>query len=192
MRVACLGSGPSLRQSDIDACRGMVTIAINDTVFKAPWADHCFAWDFRWWDRHHGLPWFHGRKAAMVPFSARSRARYPDIRVYRNGGDTGLDLDPDTLRSGGHSGYAAINYAVHLGGTDIILLGYDLRQGQNGQHHHHAPHAWDDPHPDYARCLRLFETITPPLVARGIHVYNASRVSAVETFPHVRLADVLA
>jgi hypothetical protein len=191
MRVALFGSGPSFTLADAERCRGAVTIALNSTILTTPWADVCFSADYHWWDARQGLPWYTGRKVGLENYLGFfNRTKYPDIQVYKPGRHGGLECDPERLATGLNSGYAAINYAVHCGATQIILLGYDM-QATDGNHHHHVPHNEGDPHPAYDLCLRYFDTLQIPLLARGVVVQNASRSTAMTTFPCVSLEEAL-
>lgn len=186
MRVVCLGSGPSLTQEDVESCFALFTIAINNSVELAPWADVLFAADYTWWDRHHGVPWFLHRKVGCYPFGQR----YPEVQRLTPSGVTGLEMDPTKIRTGKNSGYGAINYAVHCGATEILLLGYDMGP-TGGRHHWHAPHTEGDPHPSYDACLPRFDTLVEPLRNLGISVYNCSRSTRLTAFPTRSLREVL-
>jgi len=108
------------------------------------------------------------------------RAQYAEH--WRCTGVSGLEMDvPQGLRSGGHSGYAAVNLAAQLGATRIVLLGYDM-QAPNGQHHF-----FDKPasamHLAYTGRLRVWPTLLAPLAAHGITLLNATRSTALTCIP---------
>jgi hypothetical protein len=90
------------------------------------------------------------------------------------------------LRTGSNSGYQAINLAVHLGAARIILLGYDMKGT-----HFFGKHR-DGSVPPFQACLRLFPTLVKPLAALGIPVINATRSTALTTFPCLPLDLALA
>lgn len=189
MRVVCLGSGPSLTPEDVALCRGTYTVAINNTIDWAPWADVAFAADKEWWEARDGLPDFQGQRVALAMFPA---AKYPQVKVYGQAGITGLCTDGERLCTGKHSGYSAINYAAAiLKATEIVLLGYDM-QPLRGRHHWHEPHPGDR-HPSYTSWLSFYDSLKEPLTALGVRVLNASRATAIppSTFPHVPLREVL-
>jgi len=161
-------------------------LAINDAYRLAPWADVLYAADQGWWKWHQGVPSFTGPKYAMQAGAAEW-----GVTVLRNTGDEGLERDPCGLRNGRNGGYQAINLAVHLGATRIVLLGYDM-QAFKGQ-----PSHWFGEHPDgnrapYDTYRHYFQTIVAPLQALGVTVLNASRTSALDCFPRVSLAEALA
>lgn len=188
MTIACLGGGPSLTPGDASYAlqHADLVIAINNAVELLPLAQVCFAADYQWWDRMAGLPWFKGQKFGMPPWGVR----YPDVTVLENTGPFGLELSPTGLRNGRNSGYSAINLAVHLQADLVLLLGYDMRPRDDGRHHWHAPHPGDR-HPNYAECLRHFDSLVEPLRALGVSVVNCTPNSALTTFPTRSLREVL-
>lgn len=183
--VAILAGGPSLTQADVDFCRGRArVIAIKDAIQLAPWADVLYACDAKWW-RHYakGLT-FTGPRYSLETESE------PWASVLRNTGEMGLEIDPTGLRTGRNSGYQAINLAVHLGATRIVLLGYDMRP-VNGKDHWFGPRppSYWTLTPPYKNFLELFPSIVAPLQTLGVEVLNATPGSALTLFPAVRLED---
>lgn len=185
--IVCLGGGPSLTATDVNAVRGQANavIAINDAYRLAPWAEVLYACDAKWWYWHHEKPElqaFAGLKFALDP----SAKRFRGVQVLRKTGETGLELDPTGLRAGRNSGYQAINLAVHLGAARIVLLGYDMQGGHWFGHHP------DQSGPPFNICLQRFATLVAPLKAAGVEVINCSRKTALTCFPCRPLADVFA
>lgn len=184
--VVCMGTGPSLCQADVDAVRGRArVIAVNDAYHNRAtsclWADVLYACDARWWKWHDGAPAFKGLKYALDP----KAAAWPDVQVLRNLGIKGLSLDPSGLKTGHNSGYQAINLAVLLGASRIILLGYDM-QGDHcfGSHPSKAG-------PNLALFRLMFPELVKPLKAAGVEIVNCTRKTALECFPRATLADTL-
>jgi hypothetical protein len=182
--VVCLGSGPSLTLEDVAFVRGKATVvAVNDAVRLAPWADVLYACDAKWWFWHRadGAAAFVGPKFALE----NAAKKYPGVQVLRKTGETGLELDPTGLRAGRNSGYQAINLAVHLGASRILLLGYDMKGD-----HFFGPHP-DGSRPPFAICLQRFATLVDPLRQLGVEVVNCTPGSALTCFPYVPLAEGL-
>lgn len=185
----CLGGGPSLTQEDVTRCRGQGTvIAVNDAYRLAPWAEVLYACDDKWWRWHPDARTCAGRKFALAPWRGPT---LPEVTVLQNTGVTGLATTPGALKNGRNSGYQAINLAVHLGARRILLLGYDLQYGANGQSH------WFGEHPDGAKppvqtFLPHFKTLVAPLAALGVEVINCSRQTALTCFPQQALELALA
>jgi hypothetical protein len=192
--VVCLGGGPSLRQEQVDACRGRVrAIAVNDAWRLAPWAEVLYACDWRWWYKHGGVPGFAGLKVSLSNSRGHLDA-YPDIEILENTGTEGLEPAPTGLRTGRNGGYQAINLAVHLGAARILLLGYDMKPDARGRTH------WFGDHADWPTRASVFETAMLPhfaglareLDSLGVMVVNCSPDSALEVFGKLPLEQALA
>lgn len=187
--VVCLGSGPSLTAGDVAYCRGRSrVIAVKDAVRLAPWADALYACGADrsfWWQRHGPtLNDFAGLRYTLD----RSAALWAS--VLESTGREGLETDPAGIRTGQNSGYQAINLAVHLGASLIVLLGYDMQPSQDGTDHFFGDH----PHgvkPPFRDLRPFYETLVDPLKALGICILNASRRSALDCFPRVSLVEAL-
>jgi hypothetical protein len=185
--VVVIGGGSSLTPDDVAFCRGKArVIAIKEAIELAPWADALYACDDKWWRFHAGYPAFTGLKFALEPQSVA----WPGVQVLRNAGDDGLELDPTALRTGHNSGYQAVNLAVHLGVSKIVLLGFDMWRGPSGKQN------WFDKpglHVDspYPLFLMRFASIVEPLKAAGVEVVNASRFTVLTAFPRVLLEEAL-
>lgn len=204
-----LGGGSSLTQADADYVRGKAhVIAIKEAGCSripgfppvAPWADVLYAADEKYWRFVQGAPEFAGLKysiqqdAAERPEKQRPvtewAAPYDGLEVLRDTGVAGLELDPSGLKTGNNSGYQAINLAVHLGVSKIVLLGYDMWAGPDGRQN------WFGDHPthlksQFALFLHRFETLSRPLAMLGIQVINASRFTMLKAFPCVPLEEAL-
>ena len=210
--VLILGSGPSLTREDVDLARAGVdrTIAVNDAYLYAPDADVLYACDARWWTRHgfcrarhtYGTaarvfpPFTGGLKASMAAHAAA--VTEPDVMVFGQGPQAGLCADPLKLASGKDSAHQAINLAVHLGATRIVLLGVDMQDGKvfRDGHWRQADHFWGQ-HPDltkphYLASRKLLATLVEPLRKAGVAIVNCSPGSAVTCFPMQDLREACA
>lgn len=191
--IVCIASGPSLTAEDCARVRGRAPIiAINDAVRLVPDADVLYSSDASWWKRAHGAPNFLGLKFAIEsPSLPARRCRWPGIIVLRNTGDAGLETSPSGLRTGRNSGYAAINLAVHLGATRVVLLGYDMGLGPNGRRHF-CEDAVIHPSSPFESFRRLYQTLVEPLKLAGVQVVNCSRATRLTAFRRAPIEDVLA
>lgn len=193
--IVILGGGPSLTREDAEYCRGKAkVIAIKEAavcsfpgiVPPAPWADVLYACDAKWWLFEKGATGFPGLKFALAPQHA-----WPGVQALKNTGSDGLELDPAGLRTGNNSGYQAINLAVHLGAARVLLLGFDMWSGPDGEHN------WFGPHPNHVRSpyplfLQRYASIVEPLTAAGVEVINCSRQTQLKAFPRMPLEEALA
>lgn len=189
--VAILASGPSLREfiRTGSIFNGKVrTIAVNSSIFAAPAADVCFALDFMWWKVHHHAVRRDSRAACWtVDRSAAERFGLNFTRAAHNAG-----LGETRLHPNGNGGAAAINFATLAGAKRILLLGLDMKPGENGEKH------WHPPHPKPCVQAQLFEEWLYKLesVARdaekmGVEIVNCTPDSAATMFPTANLEDVL-
>lgn len=188
--VVCLGCGPSLTAADVESCRGKArVIAINDAHRLSQWADVLFACDDKWWTAHQGVPSFTGLKFTLD----KKAERWPGVQALRRAGPSGLELDPaEGIRTGGNSGYQAINLAVQLGASRVILLGYDMQRDKKGRSHWFGKHPGAlEQHSPFSAFRAAFSTMVQPLKKAGVEVINCSRESALDAFPRRPLADVL-
>jgi hypothetical protein len=197
--VVCIASGPSLTAADVERCRGQFVVVVNDAVRLAPWADVLYAADERWWNHHKGYPSFTGLRYGMayVPSPGeKQRTQRPDVQWLRQTGCAGIETEPTGLRvglaGGSNSGYQAVNLAVHLGASRIVLLGYDMQPAADGRTHFFGRH------PDglqrsspYGMFARSFEALVDPLQSLGIQIMNCSRATAITAIPRVSLDEAL-
>lgn len=180
--VAILASGPSLTQADADICKRHWTIAVSDAWRVAPWADVVYSCDGRWWDHHR--PEARGLKVGLAPAPA-----WPQTHVLRQDNNSVLSDDPEALATGdggerhfSSSGYQAINLAVLLGASRILLLGYDMHIVA-GKHHFFGDHPREFGQADhYAQMRAAFPKLARVLDSRGIHVTNCTPGSALDCF----------
>lgn len=171
-------------------------IVVNDNYTKAPWADVLFASDLKWWAFHRGVPSFPGLKysldAKWTTQAIENNGHQWGVGVLKTGPLTGLSLKPDTLAHGDNSGYQAINVAVLMGVSRIVLLGYDMQLGADGREHWFGRH-----HDGIRRNLLLdrwpisFATLVEPLQSLGVEIVNCTRQTALTCFPRLTLEAVL-
>lgn len=191
--VAIIGGGSSLTAADVEYCRDRAhVIAIKEAFQLGPWAEVMYGCDEKFWRWYKGVPEFRGLKYRLEPSPDQVEpfVDWPGVQILKNTGMEGLEGDPSGLRTGQNSGYQAINLAVHLGATRIVLLGFDMWRGPNGEQNWFGPHPIHVPSP-YPIFLHMFSTIVEPLKAAGVEVVNASRFTVLSAFPRVALEDVL-
>jgi hypothetical protein len=184
--VVCIASGPSLTPEDVEAVRGRARVIVVNTSYQiAPWADVLYAADAKWWKWHRGAPTFAGRKYSIT----KESARWPGVVVLARGASSGLSHDPSRLCLGANGGYQAINLAVLLGASRIVLLGYDMAIGLDGKEHWHADHPNPTRSP-YQTFRAAYPTLVEPLTAAGVEVINCSRRTALNCFPRAVITDL--
>lgn len=207
--VVCIASGPSLTQEQVNrvALADVKTIVVNDAYLLAPWADLSYFADLAWWGWHTTgiakpllgmtaedvracFAGFEGEKCSIQHHG--KEAMDPEVHLLKNGGWEGVSTDPESIRTGCHSGYQAINVAVLAGAARIVLIGYDGKFDAKGKAHFFGDHperSYDTVVRDYSK---LYRTMENPLKELGVEVLNASPGSAITHFPCVELAHALA
>lgn len=185
--VVCIGGGPSLTPEDVNYCHGKArVIAINDAYKLAPWADVLYACDAKWWrwEKNASAEMFAGLK-----YSLGVGPKGWHVQTLQNTGREGLELQPTGVKTGTNSGYQAINLAVHLGATRIVLLGYDM-QKQGGLMHWHGDHPQKST-PAFVAWIAYFTKLAPILKKHGVEVINCSRRTALTCFQKAALETAL-
>jgi hypothetical protein len=191
-----LAPGPSLTAADVARVRGRgLIIAVNDAWRLAPWADVLYASDHPWWRRYRGVPGFTGEKHTIGAHRLSSQGLpgpdYAALRVWQNRGTLGLERSPGALRTGGNSGYAALNLAVQLGARHIVLLGYNMGP-VNGRTHFFGDHPSGlNNRSPYAAFVRAYDSLVAPLQAAGVTVVNATPDTKLTCFTRVTLDAAL-
>lgn len=186
-----IASGPSLsdeqlehvhRARQADACR---VVTVNNTCSRAPWAHVHYFGDYM--AVKHYLPlvrsactgeWWSGSTAAHERF----RTQYIKTAPRNGFGDRAVHLN-------GNSGAQAINLAMLFGAKRVLLLGFDMKLGQDGRAH------WFGQHPPHLVQIQLYRAwidaltkAAPDATARGVDIVNVTPGSALECF---RRGDLL-
>jgi hypothetical protein len=164
-------------------------IVVNNTHEVAPFADALFAMDRAWWatygDRIKPGPelWTTNAEAAKV-------YRLHHIHGERGGGTA---TARNSIRMGGNSGFQALALALHFGAARVVLLGYDMAYGKGEQSHWHGEHrGLGNPiRARFPEWIGHFDNLRAKLPA-GVEILNATRTTALHTFPRVDLAHCLA
>lgn len=182
--VAILASGPSMSPSVISrvVAAGLPAIVINNSWRLHPKAEVLYAADQIWWETER--PDFQGLKVTAGDSNLPS-----DVHALRITGADGFDPDPECVRTGGNSGYAAVHLAAHAGASRILLFGFDMRPGH--WHGDHPRPLRNAPAETYDRWVRRFAGLSEALKARGVEVINCTPGSALTCFPVANIAEAL-
>ena len=178
--VWIVGGGSSLRGFDFERLRGRKTIVINSSIFSVPFADFLFFGDRRWWvHNNHALPPMTGRIVSNSPSVKDERV----LSTKKLPPPPGIVDDRTVLPMSWTSTGPAMQLAVHLGARRIMLMGIDLRVGDDGKKYHHAAHPWT-PHPKWTGMqMEALSSCVGPLKKRGVEVINTSLESALPFWP---------
>lgn len=184
-----LASGPSLTAEQIDAARrsGHFTIVVNRTYQKFLDANVVYMGDFLAIKTYNADVKARFKGKCWTQDSSAS-ARWPHWNRMRGGNRDGLGLK--ILHTNGNSGAQALNLAYLWGFDRILLAGYDMQLGPEGEKHHHPDH----PAPcvqamTFFEWIHKFEKIARDLRATKCEVINCSAVSALTCFPRSTLEN---
>lgn len=187
-----LASGPSLTTEQIDAARrsGHHTIVINSTYRSMLDANTLYAGDFMFFKVHiaeiratfKGKIWTQDNSAF---------ARWPGINRMKGSTRDGLGLK--IIHTNGNSGMQALNLAFLWGFERIVLLGFDMKNGPNGEKHHHPDH----PAPMvqgqcFDEWLLKAGRVAADIAKTNCEVINCTPGSAMKCFPMKDWREVLA
>ncbi len=156
---------------------GARVIVVNDAYRLAPWADVLYAADAKWWKWHQDVP-DDAMPARKYTVQRTAIAYRPSVELLNWDGQAALTENPAYVRLGGHSGYQAVNVALHLGAARIVLLGYDMQAAVDGRQHFHGAHP-DGTHLKYLYRIGTFKSLQLALATIGIPLVNASRATAI-------------
>jgi hypothetical protein len=204
--AAVIGSGPSLKQSDVDKLRSRIhVVVINENYRLAPWADALYGADANWWRYNAGVKSFPGMKISQDEVACstysdvhrlvcRTKPNRPSDYVHE------LVLDElGVVGSGGNSSFQAVNWLVQVGIRGILLLGLDMRD-HDGKIHWHGRHAdtyrngyiLNNPAESNFKLWRnSFEIASIKLKSMDVDVVNCSPISALGCFPKMSVEQAL-
>lgn len=152
-----------------------------------------YAADYRWW--HFNIAdikcGFTGKLWSCetlknTNWGTKSAEEWDVTLLHCETAANGLSRDPQVVHAGGNSGYQAINLALHLGATRIILLGFDM-QLTRGQYHWFGRHGHGLANADPSKYIHNFRSIIPS--EYGIEIINCTRETALDMFPRMSLEE---
>lgn len=176
-----LASGPSLTQEQISraAQSDANIVAVNSTADSVILPEVIYAGDFLWWKVNHAKNKHRNAHLWTQDRTAAERYQLNWVKgVNRDG------LGRDYIHNNGNSGMQAINLAFLFGARRILLLGFDMKLGPNGERHHHPDH----PAPliqnqTFEEWVHKGKKFADGLKAAGCEVINCTPGSAWKDFP---------
>lgn len=167
---ACVASGPSLTRADCDLVSDLKTVAVNNAYQYTNGV--IFAGDEAWWQLNHQKI----RPGRECWTRAQNAVRRFQIGYF--GGSLPVF----------NSGQVAIELALSLGATRILLLGYDCSL-QNGTHFHGNHKGLRDPTQKSVRdWIKQFQHVAD---STSVPIINCSPSSALTCFPKETLENAL-
>jgi len=197
-RCFVVGGGPSLRGFDWDLLKGELVIGTN-RVYEYFDPSILFGIDKRFFLNiiqgkygESAREKFYASKAMKFRVNTGGDDELKDMgfATVKNAGKSGATKSlNDGLKTGGNSGYCAINLAMCLGATEIYLLGFDMRGDADGnQAHFHDGHPNKQTENVYAGFLKHFPGIEKEAQERGVNIFNVhDGSSAIECFRSIDL-----
>lgn len=194
--VWILGGGPTLQQLEgSDLLVGHTTLAVNSAVYLGDWVSALFFGDAKWyWWNEARVKAYPGPKFTMnIVFQGRDKSvvAEPDLMIVRRGRTFGHCRSDTGIGWNRSSGAAAIDLAVNMGATRVILLGFDMRR-VNGEKNYrkHENDGKTNPNPwDYF--MEGLHRLADDLSMLGFEVYNATPETALECFPKINFFRAL-
>lgn len=197
--IFILGGGPSLRDCDLSLLHEQTVIGTNNAYELGDWVKYNFFMDVSWW-RNNGANTASYTGTLITDNPDTKTITDPRIkRLFRNN-VYGIDTtSPSQIAWNRNSGGGAVNIAVHMGATRIVLLGFDMKPvsgAPNSGHNWHDKHKTVPAENQYKKFLRFFDAIKEDclkLNAAGhkLEIINCTPDSALTIFPMMRLEDVL-
>ena len=167
-------------------------IVVNNGYQLGSWPDICFFGDHGWYMVHRmALAKWPGLK---VNCCRRDLDGGDGVKYVRRDPDKNLGLSPHPRRVawGFNSGSAAIDFGIHLGVKQVILLGFDMNHGPAGESHWHRGHGNEHrPRPNYDRFMKGFLVMANDAKKIGVEIINCSLGSGIKDFPIMSLDKAL-
>lgn len=174
--VICIASGPSLSGEDCNLIQAVnyPVITVNSSWCAIPSCQHIYAADCCWWEEYG---------AGITSEAARWCGDEFTAKRF------GINWLPPAIPGSFNSGQRAIELAIHLGASRVLLLGYDCSI-HNGTHWH-GNHALLS-NPDKFSVARWQEEFSRlRAVAGDVEIINCSRFTRLTCFPRQSLETAL-
>lgn len=198
---------PSALSSYLSLIHDKHVIGVNAAYLIGDWIDMVVFGDRRFFlENRLQLAEFPGLKVACNPKMSGHQYDGERIKYLKRDRERakGISKHPDRVSWNGNSGAAAISIAVHTGVKRIILLGFDMRLGEDDRQHWHSLYKF----PQKKRRNRRNNKIVPaglpfhrhllgfPEIAKdanrmGVTILNASPNSAIECFQKTNVSELL-
>ncbi len=191
----CVATGPSLTVEQAEQLKapraaGRIKVLGVNCAYQLVELDALIAVDLMWWKKYHadvkarcpGLETVTQDASAHKQFGLTTRIR----------GSARDGLGTEEIRTGGNGGHAAVSLAFLFGAKKILLVGFDMRLGPNGEKHFHQDH----PKPCiqtqlFSQWRKRFESTARDLKKLNIEVVNCTPGSALEWFPMSTIEEAL-
>lgn len=195
-----IASGPSLTQAQVNTAKvawidGQCKVmGCNDAYRIAPWMNALYAADEHWWDHHIEAV----RQTNITLLFSQHELACKKYGLWMTPGrgtsphGPGLSVNPEYIVFGFNSGFQAFNIAVLLGCKRLILIGYDCKEGPQGEKHWFGDHPGTmNRKPDWKSWATCYHSTVEILAEHGVEVINCSPGSVIDAFPRSTIGRVL-
>lgn len=195
--VFIVGGGNSLRGFDFSKLKGKNVIAVN-SAFKYVDETAVLYWLDATWPKTKGAVGlaehpsklkFTGRASCDGAIRTNKIGEYGE-HYLRKTGNSGLDPNPDNVR-GNNSGANAINLAVNMSASRILLLGFDMGHVK-GKANFHDDHEQQASFLDYVEVfIPCIDSMAKEIKNYPVEVINCNRDSNLKCFKFGDVEDYL-
>ena len=186
--IYILGGGGSFKKADPECLRDKFVIGCNEAFqLGSELVNYCHFTDLQWWQQHgRNLSEYQGTVTTCQQLVHDER-----IKILK-GRPRGIEFkDSSIIGVNRNTGLGAINIAVHMKATRIVLLGFDMGAGEDG-HHWYARTDKGNRDGTYRMHRKFALEVWEDIRAHGgIEILNASPNSTLPFWPKVKLSEVL-
>jgi len=188
--VFIIGGGPSVNKTDLSLIYDRKVIGVNTAFKLGDWVDIGWFGDKKWIDwNEKEFKEFKGIKASCNTNNVVLK-KYDWIKYVKRGKPLGIDTTKGFVSWNKSSGNSAINLAYHLGSRRIVLIGFDLKDDEKGNHNYHDEHKVKE-NPPYTRMISCLKVVSEDANKLGVEILNASPKSGCLFFPRGELKDFI-
>lgn len=185
-----IGGGPSVKHIENleELLEDKLVIGVND-AYKYSCTDICFFGDKSWYNNHKDRQEFKDFKGTIITNNPSGSQFGPEI-CFTKRMTTGFSNEPDKIAFNCNSGAAAINLACLLGVSKIYLIGFDMKQDEQGNNNWHEN---DNlvPARKYRSFISKIENMQKEIIQKfpTVKIYNCNPDSALDVFPKITLEE---
>lgn len=187
--AVCIATGPSLTQQQVEIVKrsSVRSIGINDVGLRNQWVDIWYAADYQFW-KHYSTTAETSDSLKVCAERDAIKHGLVDLFLNVNDREKALRYTPGYALHGEHSGFQALQLAISIGATKVVLVGYDCKPKGQLTNYFGTKCASLHRHSDYKNWPLHYDRLAIP---DGVEVLNATTDSAITAYPKVELESVL-
>lgn len=183
-----IGGGSSFSPEYANSLRGENVIGCNESYqLGGDIVKYCHFLDLPWWNLHkEGLASYTG-----ISTTCNRLVESLGVLLFKSR-PKGIEFSrKDTLGHNRNTGLSAINLAIHLGATRIILFGFDMCSGEDDLTHWYSRSSETNKTTQRMHRRSALEVFEDVEEKGGIEIINASLISKIPYWPKVSPTEVL-